>query len=47
MYPLIAEVHVAIRSDLDHNSMAYKLYEWLQSDGAKSVIAECGFIPHF
>jgi phosphate transport system substrate-binding protein len=44
-YPFIAEVHVAIRSDLDHNSMAYKLFEWLQSDGAKSTISECGFIP--
>jgi phosphate transport system substrate-binding protein len=44
-YPFIAEVHVAIRSNLDHNSTAYKLFEWLQSDGAKSVIADCGFIP--
>ena len=44
-YPFIAEVHVAIRSDLDHHSMAYKLYEWLQSENAKSTIVECGFIP--
>ena len=44
-YPFISEVHVAIRSDLDHNSMAYKLYEWLQSEEAKSTIVECGFIP--
>ena len=43
-YPLISKVHVAIRSDLDHNSMAYKLYEWLQSEDAKSTIRECGFI---
>ena len=43
-YPFIPEVHVAIRSDLDHNSMAYKLYEWLQSEDAKSTIIECGFI---
>ncbi|MDR2968731.1 MAG: substrate-binding domain-containing protein [Tannerellaceae bacterium] len=26
-YPFISEVHAAIRSDLDRNSMAYKLYE--------------------
>jgi phosphate transport system substrate-binding protein len=45
IYPFISEVHVAIRSDLDHNTMAYKLYEWLQSDNAKSTISECGFIP--
>ncbi len=45
LYPFISEVHVAIRSDLDHNTMAYKLYEWLQSENAKSTISECGFIP--
>jgi len=44
-YPFISEVHVAIRSDLDHKTMAYKLYEWLQSENAKSTITECGFIP--
>jgi len=44
-YPFISEVHVAIRSDLDRNSMAYKLYEWLQSEDAKLTITECGFIP--
>ena len=44
-YPFISEVHVAIRSDLDRNSIAYKLYEWLQSKNAKSTIIECGFIP--
>ena len=43
-YPFISKVHVAIRSDLDRNSMAYKLYEWLQSENAKSTIEECGFI---
>ena len=43
-YPFISKVHVAIRSDLDRNSMAYKLYEWLQSENAKSTITECGFI---
>jgi len=44
-YPFISKVHVAIRSDLDHNSMAYKLYEWLQSEHAKYTLTECGFIP--
>jgi len=44
MYPFISEVHVAIRSDLDHSSMAYKLYEWLLSEDAKSTITECGFL---
>ena len=43
-YPFISKVHVAIRSDLNHHSMAYKLYKWLQSEEAKSIIRECGFI---
>lgn len=44
-YPLISKVNVAIRSDLDHNSMAYKLYEWLQSENAKVTITESGYLP--
>jgi phosphate transport system substrate-binding protein len=44
-FPFISKVHVAIRSDLDHNSMAYRLYQWLQSEDAKSTITECGFLP--
>jgi phosphate transport system substrate-binding protein len=44
-YPFISSVHVAIRSDLDHHSMAYKLYEWLQTENAKPILSECGFIP--
>jgi phosphate transport system substrate-binding protein len=43
-YPFISEVHVAIRSDIDRNSMAYKLYEWLKTDAAKPVYTECGFV---
>lgn len=44
-YPFIIEVYVAIRSDLNHNSMAYKLYEWLQTDNVNLLLTECGFIP--
>ena len=43
-YPFIIEVYVAIRSDLDRNSMAYKLYEWLQTDNVNPLLTECGFI---
>ena len=43
-YPFIARVHVAIRSNLDHNSTAYKLYQWLQTAHAKPVFEECGFV---
>lgn len=44
-YPFISKVHVAIRSDLDHNSMAYKIYEWLQTKGSNKAIIEAGYIP--
>ena len=44
-YPFIANVYVSIRSDLDHNSMAYKLYEWLQTKSGKNVIEESGYVP--
>jgi phosphate transport system substrate-binding protein len=43
-YPFIPKVCVAIRSDLNPNSMAYKLYEWMQSDYAKSTITESGYV---
>jgi phosphate transport system substrate-binding protein len=44
-FPFISKVHVAIRSDLDRNSMAYKLYEWLQTENVNPILKECGFIP--
>ncbi|MDR1762600.1 MAG: substrate-binding domain-containing protein [Dysgonamonadaceae bacterium] len=43
-YPFISKVNVAVRSDLDHNSMAYRMFEWLQSANAKPVYEECGFV---
>ncbi len=45
-YPYTAEVYVVIRSDLDRNSMAYKLYELLQTPAGKSAIRESGYIPN-
>jgi phosphate transport system substrate-binding protein len=45
-YPFVAEVYAIIRSDLDKNSMAYKLYELLQTVAGKNVIAESGYIPN-
>ena len=43
-YPFVANVYVSIRSDLDHNSMAYKLYQWLQTEAGKKVIRESGYV---
>jgi len=45
-YPFIANVYVSIRSDLNHNTMAYKMYEWLQSKEGKKVINESGYVPN-
>jgi phosphate transport system substrate-binding protein len=44
-YPLIAEIYAVIRSDLDKSSMAYKLYELLQTKDSREVIEESGYIP--
>lgn len=44
-YPFVANVYVSIRSDQDKNTMAYKMYEWLQAGGANDLIEECGFVP--
>ena len=43
-YPFVAPVYAIIRSDLDKNSMAYKVYEWLQTEEGKSVIEQSGYI---
>jgi phosphate transport system substrate-binding protein len=45
-YPYVAEVYAVIRSNLDKSSMAYKLYEWLQTEAGKQVIGESGYIPY-
>ena len=45
-YPYTAEVYAVIRSDLDKASMAYKLYELLQTEAGKNVIAESGYFPN-
>jgi phosphate transport system substrate-binding protein len=45
-YPYVAEVYAVIRSDLDESSMAYKLYEWLQTKEGKQVISESKYLPY-
>lgn len=45
-YPFVANVYVSIRSDIDHNSMTYKLYEWLQTESGKRVIRESGYVSN-
>ena len=43
-YPLVTEVYAVIRSDLSESSMAYKVYEWLQTEAGKGVISESGYV---
>lgn len=43
-YPYTTEVYTAVRSDIDKNSMAYKLYQLLCSDKAKKIIEESGYV---
>jgi len=45
-YPYVAEVYAVIRSDLDKLSMAYKVYEFLQTNEGKQVISESGYLPY-
>ena len=46
-YPFVSPVYAIIRSDLDRASMAYKIYEWLQTEEGKQVISESGYVPMF
>lgn len=45
-YPLVAEVYAVIHYDLDRSSTAYKIYEWLQTEAGKEVIAASGYVPY-
>jgi phosphate transport system substrate-binding protein len=45
-YPYISEVYAIIRDDLDKSSMAYKIYEWLQTPTGKEVITESNYVPN-
>jgi len=45
-FPFVADVLAVIRSDLDKSSMAYKLYELLQTETGKGAIAESGYVPN-
>jgi phosphate transport system substrate-binding protein len=44
-YPFTAEVYLMIRGDLDHSSMAYKVYEYMQTGAGQRIVAESGYVP--
>ena len=45
-YPCVAPVYAVIRSDLDKLSMAYKLYQWIQTESGKQTINESGYVSY-
>ena len=45
-YPLVAEVYAVIRADIDKTSMAYKLYELLQTKASHKIIEDSGLTPY-
>lgn len=44
-YPYITEVYAAVRSDIDRNSTAYELFEFLTTPAGQSIVNESGYVP--
>ncbi len=44
-YPFTAEVYMMIRSDLDRQSAAYKVYEYMQTAAGQGIVAKSGYVP--
>ena len=44
-YPYTTEVYVVIKKDLDVNSTAYKLRDWLLGIDGQEVVKESGYVP--
>ncbi|HEX2394544.1 MAG TPA: substrate-binding domain-containing protein [Bacteroidales bacterium] len=45
-YGYTAEVYAIIRADQDKNSIAYKLFNLLQTPAGQKVVAESGYVPY-
>lgn len=44
-YPYVSEIYVAVRSDIDKTSTAYKLFEYLTTTSGQNVVKESGYVP--
>ena len=44
-YPYTTEVYAAVRSDIDRNSTAYKLFEFLTTAEGQNIVNESGYVP--
>jgi phosphate transport system substrate-binding protein len=46
-YIYTTEVYVVIRKDLDKQSLAYRLYQWMSTYKGQMVVSESGYIPYY
>ena len=44
-YPYTTDVYAAVRSDIDRNSNAYKLFEFLTTPAGQDIVNESGYVP--
>lgn len=45
-YPFTAPVYLMIRGDLDRSSMAYKVYEYMQTKAGQQIVQQSGYVPY-
>ena len=45
MYWIYYRVYAAVRSDIDRNSTAYKLFEFLTTAEGQNIVNESGYVP--
>ena len=46
-YIYTTEVFVVVREDIDRQSYAYQLYQWIITSKGQSVVNESGYIPYY
>ena len=44
-YPYTTNVYAAVRSDIDRNSTAYELFEFLTTPAGQDIVNESGYVP--
>lgn len=43
-YPFVTEVFVSVRKDIDKESNAYRLYEFMTTEAGQEIVAESGYV---
>lgn len=44
-YPYVTDVYAAVRADIDKESMAYRLFEYITTEAGQAIVAESGYVP--